>query len=98
MTAGVLRGERARFQIFGATVNTASRMESTGTKGCIQVSQVTAKLLDDAGKQSWTEPRKELVEAKGIGSVQTYWVQAQRAHSARNGTSRYSDLASSVDG
>ena len=27
VTAGVLRGDRARFQIFGDTVNTAARME-----------------------------------------------------------------------
>jgi class 3 adenylate cyclase len=27
VTAGVLRGDRARFQLFGGTVNTAARME-----------------------------------------------------------------------
>ena len=39
VTAGVLRGDRARFQLFGDTVNTAARMESTGEAGKIQISR-----------------------------------------------------------
>lgn len=74
VTAGVLRGERARFQLFGDTVNTASRMESTGLRGKIQISKETAALLTEAGKHYWLIPRKEGVEAKGKGSLQTYWV------------------------
>ena len=74
VTAGVLRGQRARFQLFGDTVNTASRMESLGQKGRIQVSEATADLLIKAGKQHWVTPRGDKVEAKGKGLMQTYWV------------------------
>lgn len=49
-TAGVLRGERARFQLFGDTMNTASRMESGGVPGRIHISESTANLLKAAGK------------------------------------------------
>lgn len=51
VTAGVLRGERARFQLFGDTMNTAARMEQTGTKNRIQVSQSTAVCLQAFGKR-----------------------------------------------
>ena len=64
VTAGVLRGEKSRFQLFGDTVNTASRVESTGQRNRIQVSQQTADLLIQAGKENWILPRKDLVEAK----------------------------------
>jgi class 3 adenylate cyclase len=73
VTAGVLRGERARFQLFGDTVNVASRMESTGKVNRIQVSKETAQLLIEAGKSDWVEERNELVAVKGKGQMQTYW-------------------------
>jgi 3'5'-cyclic nucleotide phosphodiesterase/Adenylate and Guanylate cyclase catalytic domain len=72
VTAGVLRGERSRFQLFGDTMNTASRMESTGVKGRIQCSQDTADLLIAAGKERWLEPRQDYVKVKG--GLQTYWL------------------------
>ena len=77
VTAGVLRGEKSRFQLFGDTMNTASRMESTGNRNKIQVSQATADLIVRAGKQHWLTPREGQVMAKGKGHMQTYWLQPQ---------------------
>ena len=74
VTAGVLRGNRARFQLFGDTVNTAARVESTGERHSIHLSQKTANLIKDAGKDNWIIPRKETVVAKGKGKMNTYWL------------------------
>jgi hypothetical protein len=52
-------------------MNTASRMESTGLRDKIQVSQDTADLLVAAGKSNG-EAREEKVAGKG--EMQTYWV------------------------
>jgi len=82
-TAGVLRGEKGRFQLFGDTVNTAARMESTGVKGKIHISQSTADELVLKGKGHWITSREERVVAKGKGEMQTYFVKA-RAKNARS--------------
>eukprot|EP00980_Cylindrotheca_fusiformis_P008567 scaffold1820_cov129-Cylindrotheca_fusiformis.AAC.8 len=74
VTAGVLRGERSRFQLFGDTMNTAARMESSGERSRIQVSQVTASLLLEAGLARWIIPRSTKMFVKGKGKMQTYWV------------------------
>ena len=74
VTAGVLRGQKSRFELFGDTMNYASRMESLCIPGLIQISQDTASLLITAGHNNWITPRAELVYAKGKGEVQTYWL------------------------
>eukprot|EP00980_Cylindrotheca_fusiformis_P003086 scaffold719_cov117-Cylindrotheca_fusiformis.AAC.6 len=74
VTAGVLRGERSRFQLFGDTMNTGARMESSGERSRIQVSQVTAELLTEAGFASWIIPRSMKMFVKGKGEMQTYWM------------------------
>jgi class 3 adenylate cyclase len=78
VTAGVLRGEKSRFQLFGDTMNTAARMESTGEPGKIHVSKATCNFLTASGKQHWLTTRRELVNAKGKGELQTFWVNPQR--------------------
>ena len=57
-------------------MNTASRMESTGSKGMIQMSQETAELLMKAGKEHWVTAREKKVEAKGKGCLQTYYLKS----------------------
>lgn len=74
ITAGILRGEKSRFQLFGDTMNTASRMESTGVPTKVQISEQTAELLIKAGKSSWFVPREEKITAKGKGLLQTHWL------------------------
>lgn len=74
VTAGVLRGERARFQLFGDTVNTAARLESCGEGGRILVSSQFAGLLQKAGKSAWLEERQDKIEAKGKGELTAYWL------------------------
>jgi class 3 adenylate cyclase len=83
VTAGVIRGQRARFQLFGDTVNTASRMESTSVAGKIQISVATAELLIAGGRGDWIEKREDMVQAKGKGTLQTYWLVGDAQHQAK---------------
>eukprot|EP00526_Cylindrotheca_closterium_P001661 CAMPEP_0113641374 /NCGR_PEP_ID=MMETSP0017_2-20120614/21721_1 /TAXON_ID=2856 /ORGANISM="Cylindrotheca closterium" /LENGTH=1133 /DNA_ID=CAMNT_0000552715 /DNA_START=78 /DNA_END=3479 /DNA_ORIENTATION=+ /assembly_acc=CAM_ASM_000147 len=87
VTAGVLRGERSRFQLFGDTMNTAARMESSGNPKQIQMSQTTAKLLIEAGWSRLIQPRRHKIDVKGKGQMQTYWLRNSNVDtSEKNGS------------
>lgn len=49
-------------------------MESNGIRDKVQLSQTTADVLMTSGKAHWLKPRDQLIEAKGKGSMQTYWL------------------------
>lgn len=66
--AGVIGTRKFAYDVWGDTVNTASRMESHGIPGEIQVSEDTYKLLKD--KFAFEE--RGAVEIKGKGRMHTY--------------------------
>ncbi|GLC70712.1 hypothetical protein PLESTF_001025500 [Pleodorina starrii] len=65
--SGVVGTRMPRFCLFGDTINTASRMESTGRPGAIHVSAATRELVPE---EPW-EPTGG-VEAKGKGLMETF--------------------------
>ncbi|KAI8486763.1 Adenylate cyclase type 9 [Branchiostoma belcheri] len=68
LTAGVIGTTKLLYDIWGLTVNVASRMDSTGINGRIQVSEQSAKVMQ---KYFEFEPRHD-VSVKGIGNMMTY--------------------------
>jgi Adenylate and Guanylate cyclase catalytic domain len=98
VTAGVLRSERSRFQLFGDTVNTTARMEETDVMNMIQVSQATADLLRAAGKKHWIKARDDgVVQSKGKGKMTTYWALPTSASRKKYVAKTESEVGSNVD-
>uniref|UniRef100_A0A669EU18 Adenylate cyclase type 7 n=1 Tax=Oreochromis niloticus TaxID=8128 RepID=A0A669EU18_ORENI len=69
--AGVIGARKPQYDIWGNTVNVASRMESTGELGKIQVTEETSLVLQDLG---YSCECRGLINVKGKGELKTFFV------------------------
>ncbi len=74
--AGVIGTTKFSYDLWGDTVNTASRMESQGVPGKIQVTDTTYQLL----QQQYDFEERGLVDIKGKGEMRTYFLCQKRSN------------------
>ncbi|ODV43904.1 adenylate cyclase [Cupriavidus sp. UYMMa02A] len=70
VVAGVIGKRKFIYDLWGAAVNTASRMESHGVAGRVQVTDTTRRLLEDL----FLFEERGVIEAKGIGTLHTWFL------------------------
>jgi adenylate cyclase len=75
VVAGVIGRKRFLYDLWGDAVNTASRMESHGTSGRIQITRATKELLED---EFVCEPRGT-IPIKGKGEIEVWYLVGHRA-------------------
>ncbi|XP_040332715.1 adenylate cyclase type 4 isoform X4 [Herpailurus yagouaroundi] len=76
VVAGVIGAQKPQYDIWGNTVNVASRMESTGVLGKIQVTEETARVLQSLGYTCYS---RGIIKVKGKGQLCTYFLNTDLA-------------------
>ena len=76
---GVIGKKRFLYDLWGDAVNTASRMESHGTPGEIQITRATYELLKD----EFVCRRRGTIPVKGKGQMETWYLVGSRSDDRR---------------
>ena len=74
VTAGIIGKRKFSYDLWGAAVNAASRMESTGIPGSIQISAETYQMIRD----DFVCEERGVVAVKGLGEMTTYLLLSRR--------------------
>jgi adenylate cyclase len=74
VTAGIIGTKKFAYDLWGDTVNIASRMESHGIANAIQVTEATYKRL----RHKYAFQRRGIIHVKGKGALCTYFLVGRR--------------------
>ena len=75
VVAGVIGKRKFSYDLWGNTVNVASRMESSGKAGKIQVTTSTYECI----AHNFLFEKRGMIEVKGKGKMMTYWLMGRNA-------------------